>query len=1186
LAIYSLGQAVGEIRINTADSVRSYAKLRAEHSTTMTSLERGSVALRKVGFAMGGIGAAALIGFGLAVKATSQFEKELSFFQAVTNANGREMDLVRQKAFELGRTSGKSAQEIATAFVELGKAGVGVKQLVGGVADATIALAQAADISASEAASTIVSVTSTFQLAAKDAAHVANVLAGAANASIIDIQDLAYSMKYAGSTAHALGIPFESVSAALAILGNNGIRGSTAGTSLRRILISLSPASDKAATMMKKLGIITKKGSNEFFTAKGHAKSLAQISQVLQDRLKGLSDKQKVQALNTIFGNRAIASALILAKGGAKAFGLMDKQMARTTAAQVMNKRLDNLNGAWMRFKAAINVAMIQAGTPAQKPLQHLVEYLTKLVNWFAKLTPQQQQFIVKMVLITSGLLAASGAFILTVSYVLRLVKAFKDFGMAMKFIRDLTFVTKGLSMIKSAFQTLYLVMLMNPFIALAVAVVAVGVGLYILYKKWKPFRDLVNSVASAIKGGLLVAFHALVRAAKTTINWIMSHWKLLVTVVTAAASVILGPWLLVLGLMVTHWRGVWTAIKAVWKAIVAVISVGIAVVKAVINAGMTAVTAVWRVFWAMFGAVLTSVWGLIKAVVGLGMEVLKILILIPLVIIYQVWRLHWNLIKAIVPPIWHAIVAVVKWAWSIISPLISAGISFIHSTISTGMSVISSVWSAVWGAITAVVVPVWSAIKSVVSTGVSYIKTVISGLKAIISWFSEPFHKAYTAVSNWIGQIIKVVGTIAGKILNAVKDFGHLLWDAGVKLMTGLIDGITSKINDIKNLFEKLTRKLTDWKGPKRVDLRLLFPSGQYIMDGLLKGLQSGVGGIQSFLGTVTKRIAYYINRAKALNDTKSVRALEVMNKQVQAYGTRLVTLAKKRDGFIAKIKAQQQKLSDLLQAKADFAAGIRDAISQLGDVTQVVSAPDASGNPLVTGDTIVAGLQQQLAAIQEFHTNLNKLRKMGLSNQAYLALLQEGPQQAGPYVNALVSAGQDAVGQVNSLQSQINAEAKKMGDEGGSAMYDAGINATKGLIQGLQKNAGLLYKVMQSIAQQMVKTLKKELGIRSPSRVLFQQGNMSGVGLVLGLRNQVRHVKREALRLSRAALPNVKTMPMRGAGISAASLRAVQSQPVGDLGRDVQVTQNIKSIEPKKAADESARRMRGLAEMGAFSK
>src|ERR1044071_5958178 len=242
--------------LDVKQALASYTAARAAHVSTVTALSTGAGALTSVGQGMAVAGAGLAVGIGVAVNAAADFERKLDYFGAVSNSTQEEYDAIRQKALELGKDTIYSAGQIADSFVELGKAGVSATDIIGGVGEGVAALGAAADIPLDTAATIITSAVQSFGLGADQAVEVADKLAGAANASIVDVQDLGVSLKYAGGVASALGIQFDDVNTALALLGKYGIRGSTAGTSLRQTLISLGGATAKAEGELKALGII------------------------------------------------------------------------------------------------------------------------------------------------------------------------------------------------------------------------------------------------------------------------------------------------------------------------------------------------------------------------------------------------------------------------------------------------------------------------------------------------------------------------------------------------------------------------------------------------------------------------------------------------------------------------------------------------------------------------------------------------------------------------------------------------------------------------------------------------------------------------------------------------------------------------------------------------------------------
>src|SRR5687767_15716227 len=82
-------------------------------------------------------------GFAYAIKSAADFEMQLSRFSAISDASVRDMELLREKALQLGRDSAYGATEVVDAFAELAKAGFTVQEVLAGVGDAAVTLAAA-----------------------------------------------------------------------------------------------------------------------------------------------------------------------------------------------------------------------------------------------------------------------------------------------------------------------------------------------------------------------------------------------------------------------------------------------------------------------------------------------------------------------------------------------------------------------------------------------------------------------------------------------------------------------------------------------------------------------------------------------------------------------------------------------------------------------------------------------------------------------------------------------------------------------------------------------------------------------------------------------------------------------------------------------------------------------------------
>lgn len=318
---------------------------------------------------------------GGAVTEAMSFEKTMSGVAAVTGATADEMANLSKLALQLGADTSFSAQEAASGIEELSKAGVGMADIMGGAAKASLDLAAAGGISVADSANLAAQAMNTFSLKGSDMAHVADLIAGAANASAIDVSQFKFSLQAVGAVAATVGLSIDDTAQAIAVLGQNGLVGSDAGTSLKTMLLNLQPSTKAATEEMKQLGIITKDGANAFFDAQGHAKSMAEIAGVLQKATAGLTDQQRLQALQTMFGTDAIRAASIMAKTGAAGFNEMADAINKVSASDVAEKRLDNLAGSIEKLKGSLSTVAITVGLSLTPALRRIVDAATTAVN-------------------------------------------------------------------------------------------------------------------------------------------------------------------------------------------------------------------------------------------------------------------------------------------------------------------------------------------------------------------------------------------------------------------------------------------------------------------------------------------------------------------------------------------------------------------------------------------------------------------------------------------------------------------------------------------------------------------------------------------------------------------------------------------------------------------------------------
>lgn len=327
------------------------------------------------------------LGYGVfdAVKNYSDFTAQLSQIKAVTGLDAEAMDAVKEKALELGADTQFSSTEAAQGMTELLKAGVSVKDVLGDASQAALDLAAAGQLSLPEAAEIMSTAMNAFHM--DDATHAADVLVGAANASATGVQELKYSLSAVSAVAAGVGMSFDDTNTALAVFANNGLKGSDAGTSLKTMLMNLSPQTKQATEEMQRLGLLTDEGTSKFFDQEGHLRSLADIAGLLQEHLSGLTDEEKMNALSTMFGSDAIRGGMIMLREGAKGVKDMNAAMKDITAHEAAKVAMDNLRGSLLRLKSAwVNLTIKLLDHGVGDGLRGFTEEFGKLTSHFSGL--------------------------------------------------------------------------------------------------------------------------------------------------------------------------------------------------------------------------------------------------------------------------------------------------------------------------------------------------------------------------------------------------------------------------------------------------------------------------------------------------------------------------------------------------------------------------------------------------------------------------------------------------------------------------------------------------------------------------------------------------------------------------------------------------------------------------------
>src|SRR5690625_2305997 len=164
--------------------------------------------------------------------------------KAISGATGDEFNSLRDKAMAMGAKTAYSASESADAMANLAQMGWKTDDILAGI-EHTLNLAAAGGLELADSAMIMANTMNQFGLEAEEAERVSDVLAKTASSAGTDVMEMGDAMQYAGANASAAGMSIEETAAFIGILGDAGITGSKAGTSLNAMLRDLDRKSTR-----------------------------------------------------------------------------------------------------------------------------------------------------------------------------------------------------------------------------------------------------------------------------------------------------------------------------------------------------------------------------------------------------------------------------------------------------------------------------------------------------------------------------------------------------------------------------------------------------------------------------------------------------------------------------------------------------------------------------------------------------------------------------------------------------------------------------------------------------------------------------------------------------------------------------------------------------------------------------
>lgn len=223
-----------------------------------------------------------------------QFEASMSNVKALSNATEEEMQLLSEKAKQMGASTMFSASQAGDAMGYMALAGWNVKDMLDGI-EPILNLAAAANMDLAQTSDIVTDYLTAFGLTAKDASRFTDQLAYAMSNSNTDVVQLGEAYKNCAATAHSLGYSVEDVTAALMTMANAGVKGGEAGTGLSTIMTRLATNTKDCGDALAEYGI-------HIYDSEGKMNSLSSILEGMSGIWSTLTDQQQAGLAKTVAG--------------------------------------------------------------------------------------------------------------------------------------------------------------------------------------------------------------------------------------------------------------------------------------------------------------------------------------------------------------------------------------------------------------------------------------------------------------------------------------------------------------------------------------------------------------------------------------------------------------------------------------------------------------------------------------------------------------------------------------------------------------------------------------------------------------------------------------------------------------------------------------------------------------------
>ena len=460
------------------ETLKSMRKLSVQAKATGKSIQSAGNTIASAGSSLTKSVTAPIVGVGVAaVKTAADYESAMSNVKAITGATGKDFKSLEQLGKDLGASTAWSAKEVAQAMQYTGMAGWTAKDNINGL-KGILDLASASGTDLAATSDIMTDAISAFGYKASDSAKFANVMTKACTSANVSVNTLGESYKYCGAICGTMGYSIDEVTTSLAVMGNQGIKGSQAGTALKNAISNMAAPTKNMKAAMDALGI-------SITNQDGSMKSWGDVIKNLQSSFKGLTADQQAAYAKQLFGKESMAGMLAVINTSTSDYNALAKSIKNSggAAEAAAQTQLNNLNGQLTLLKSALEGAAITIGDKLLPYIKNAVSWVQKATNWFNGLSDAQVNMIMKF----AGIAAVVGPALLVFGKMVSTVgKVVRTFGM----------VTGAIAKAQGV-----MALITSPAGIVIAVLAAVAVAAFLIIKNWDKIKPVVMKVKDAFMG-------------------------------------------------------------------------------------------------------------------------------------------------------------------------------------------------------------------------------------------------------------------------------------------------------------------------------------------------------------------------------------------------------------------------------------------------------------------------------------------------------------------------------------------------------------------------------------------------------------------------------------------------------------------------------------------------------------